>query len=79
MIKKSEGPVFVYSNFKELGGIKAFIKFIEYNGYKNYKVHGEGFQRYAVWSGSEKYVMKEEVKNVFNQLKLLHFLTYKKS
>jgi len=67
MIKKSEGPVFVYSNFKELGGIKAFIKFIEYNGYKNYKVHGEGFQRYAVWSGSEKYAIKEEIKTVFNQ------------
>jgi len=67
MIKKSEGPVFVYSNFKELGGIKAFIKLIEYNGYKNYKVHGEGFQRYAVWSGSEKYAIKEEIKTVFNQ------------
>ena len=36
-IKKSDGPIFVYSNFKEVGGLKSFIKFIEYHGYKNYK------------------------------------------
>jgi hypothetical protein len=30
-IKKADGPTFVYSNFKELGGIKSFIKFIEYH------------------------------------------------
>ena len=66
-IKKSDGPAFVYSNFKELGGIRAFIKFIEYNGYQNYKVHGEGEFRYAVWTGDEKYAMKEEIKTIFNQ------------
>ncbi len=66
-IKKSEGPVFVYSNFKDLGGLRSFIKFIEYHGYKNYKVYGEGPNRYAVWSGDEPHHMKEEIKQVFNQ------------
>ena len=66
-IKKSEGPVFVYSNFKDLGGLRSFIKFIEYHGYKNYKVHGEGINRYAVWSGDESHYMKEEIKQIFNK------------
>jgi len=66
-IKKSEGPVFVYSNFKEEGGLKSFITFIEYHGYQNYKVFGEGKKRYAVWSGDETHQMKEEIKHKFNQ------------
>lgn len=66
-IKKSEGPTFVYSNFKEYGGLRSFIKFIEYHGFKNYKTHGEGLNRYSVWSGDEPHRMKEEIKQVFNQ------------
>jgi superfamily II DNA or RNA helicase len=66
-IKKSEGPVFVYSNFKEVGGLKSFIKFIEYHGYLNYKTHGEGFKRYAMWSGDEQHHIKEEIKKIFNK------------
>jgi superfamily II DNA or RNA helicase len=66
-IKKSEGPTFVYSNFKDLGGLRSFIKFIEYHGYKNYKTHGEGPNRYSVWSGDEPHRMKEEIKQIFNQ------------
>ena len=66
-IKKSEGPVFVYSNFKEVGGIKSFVKFIEYHGYQNYKVFGEGSKTYAIWSGDETHHMKEEIKHMFNQ------------
>ena len=66
-IKKSTGPVFVYSNFKDLGGIKSLIRFIEYHGYKNYKVYGEGPLRYALWTGDEKHHMKEEIKLIFNR------------
>jgi len=66
-IKKSEGPIFVYSNFKEIGGIKSFAKFIEYHGYKNYKIFGEGEKRYSIWSGDESHTTKEEIKHVFNQ------------
>ena len=63
----SEGPVFIYSNFKELGGIRCFIKFIEYHGWKNYKDYGEGKKRFAVWSGDETHHLKDEIKHVFNQ------------
>jgi len=66
-IKKAEGPTFVYSNFKDIGGLKSFVKFIEYHGYKNYKTFGEGKKTYALWSGDESHKMKEEIKHVFNQ------------
>jgi len=66
-IKKSEGPIFVYSNFKDVGGLKSFIKFIEYHGYINYKTYGEGPKRYSVWSGDESHPVKEEIKHVFNK------------
>lgn len=66
-IKKSEGPVFVYSNFLNVGGLKSFIRFIEYHGYKNYKTFGEGIKTYAVWSGDEVQHLREEIKHTFNQ------------
>ena len=66
-INKSEGPVFVYSNFKELGGIRAFIKFLEYHGWKDYKMYGEGLKRFAVWTGDESNELKDEIKFIFNQ------------
>jgi superfamily II DNA or RNA helicase len=66
-IKKSEGPVFVYSNFLNIGGLKSFIRFIEYHGYKNYKTFGEGVKTYAVWSGDEPQHIREEIKHTFNQ------------
>lgn len=66
-INKAEGPVFVYSNFKELGGIKCFVKFLEHHGWKNYNMFGEGKKRFAIWSGDETNKVKEEVKYIFNQ------------
>jgi hypothetical protein len=66
-INNSEGPVFVYSNFKEVGGLKSFVKFLESHGYKNYKTFGQGEKRFALWSGDEKHIFKEEIKFVFNK------------
>ena len=66
-IGKSDGPVFVYSNFKELGGIKCFVKFLESHGWKNYKTNGEGNKRFAIWSGDESNKVKDEIKYIFNQ------------
>ena len=65
-IKQSEGPVFVYSNFKEYGGLRSFVKFIESHGFKNYKGYGEGKKRFAVWSGDEPHIVKEEIKYMYN-------------
>lgn len=66
-IKASRGPVFVYSNFKEYGGIKSFVKVLKANGFGNYLDKGEGRKRYAVWTGDVKYESREEIKAVFNQ------------
>lgn len=66
-LKKSEGPVFIYSNFKDIGGLKSFIKFIEYHGYLNYKTNGPTKKSFAIWSGSEPQHYKEEIKHIFNQ------------
>ena len=65
-ISKSTGPTFVYSNFKENGGIRSFIPYLEYNGYVNYRTHGAGIKRYAIWSGDEPQHIKEEIKHIFN-------------
>jgi superfamily II DNA or RNA helicase len=66
-IKLSTGPTFVYSNFKDYGGIKSFVKFIEAHGFKNYKTFGPGTKRFSIWSGDEPHHIKEEIKYVFNQ------------
>ena len=67
-IKRANGPVFVYSNFKEYGGIRSLAKVLDDNGYKNYVQHGEGRKRYAIWSGDEKGSVREEIRNVYNML-----------
>ena len=66
-INESDGPVFVYSNFKELGGLKCFIAFLEYHGWKNYLKYGEGIKRFSIWSGDESQKIKDEIKFIFNQ------------
>ena len=64
---QSSGPVFIYSNFKDYGGIKSLIAFLEYQGYKNYSTFGEGKKRFAVWSSDESSFLKDEIKYTFNQ------------
>ncbi len=66
-VNKSEGPTFVYSNFKDIGGIKCIVKYFEHNGYKNYRTHGPGKKRYAIWSGDESLKVKDEIKFIFNK------------
>lgn len=66
-INSSSGKVFVYSAFKEYGGIKSFVRVLEEFGYLDYTKHGEGKKRFAVWSGDEDIKLKEEIKSVFNQ------------
>ena len=68
-IRQIKGPSFVYSNFKEYGGLKPLIGALEMNGYKNVITHGPGKNRYAVWSGDEKAEQKEMIKDLFNRFK----------
>ena len=65
-IKSSSGPVFIYSNFRDFGGLNSLIVFLEYHGYKNYKINGEGNNRFAIWSGTEHNNTKEAIKATFN-------------
>lgn len=65
-IKRVQGTAFIYSNFKEFGGIYIFIRILEHYGYKNYQQHGAGRKRFAVFSGDEDIKYKDEIKAVFN-------------
>lgn len=65
-ILKTSGTIFIYSNFKEYGGLMSFIKILEYYGYSNFLTDGSGRYRYAVWSGDETLEQKEKLKDVFN-------------
>jgi len=65
-IRRCQGTVFVYSNFKEYGGIRVFVRMLEEYGYKNYQYHGSGRKRFATWTGDEDPMYKEEIKAVFN-------------
>ena len=66
-LKKSEGPVFIYSNFKEYGGLKSFIKVLKYHRFKDYETYGQGKNRFAIWNGDMSHEYKEEIKDIFNQ------------
>lgn len=66
-IKTCKGPCFVYSNFREYGGILPFIRVLENNGFKSFLTDGSGKNRFAIWSGEEDLNAKELTRNVFNQ------------
>lgn len=66
-IEKTRGKVFVYSNFKEYGGILSFVKCLEAYGYLNYSKHDVGKKRFAIFSGNENDRQKDEIKTVFNR------------
>ncbi len=66
-INRSPGPTFIYSGFKEYGGLKTVTKVLESQGYKDYRDYGEGRRRFGIFSGDEKGEVKEELKAVFNQ------------
>lgn len=71
-IKKCEGTVFVYSNFREYGGLESFIRVLENNGYKNYDDHDVGKNRFAIWSGKETLELKEHIREIFNKKENQH-------
>lgn len=69
--KSIRGPAIVYSNFREYGGIEAFIKVLEYNGYID-ALHPDAHKkkynkkRFGLWSGREEMIDKETSKNIYN-------------
>lgn len=67
-ILESDGPTFVYSTFLDVGGLRSFIYYLEYNGFKNFEKHGLGDKRFAVYSGNESLEKREKIKLYYNQI-----------
>lgn len=67
-ISKCHGKVFIYSGFREFGGLKSLCNVLDEFGYKNFYDFGSGKNRYAIWSGDEPLEDKERVKAVFNNI-----------
>jgi hypothetical protein len=71
-IRRAKGKIFLYSGFKGYAGLKTVVKVLEAFGYKNYRDHGAGKKRFAVWSGDESIKLKDEVRDVFNRSENLY-------
>lgn len=71
-IRRARGKIFVYSGFKEYAGLKTVVRILEAFGYKNYREHGPGKKRFAVWSGDESMKQKDEIREVFNRIDNLY-------
>jgi hypothetical protein len=66
-IKRAKGKIFIYSGFKEYAGLKMIVKVLEAFGYTDYREHGEGKRRFAVWSGDESAEIKDEIREIYNR------------
>lgn len=64
-INKSEGLVFVYSNFRVLEGVEIFSRILDVNGYAKYDTDKD-LPKYAIYSGSEKEDERHKILNIFN-------------
>lgn len=64
----SRGTVFIYSTFKEFGGIKSLVKVLEQNGYTDFSKDGPGNQRFAMWTGNETSAYKSNILSQFNDI-----------
>ena len=67
-ILKSSGPIFIYSNFKEYGGLLTLIKILEHYNFKDFSKYNIGKNRYAIWSGNETIDYKNKLRDVFNNI-----------
>lgn len=65
-IRKNE-KIFIYSGFKEYGGIGTLVKVLEENGYHNFADHSEGRNRFALWTGDENMEYKDTIRTVYNR------------
>lgn len=65
-INKTKGTVFVYSNFRKMGGLQSFARALRMNGYEDYASSGAGPNRFAIWSGKETTTYRDLVRAVFN-------------
>ncbi len=65
-IQRSNGLVFVYSNFRTLEGVEIFAKILDFNGFALYgSTTNNGIQKYAIYSGTEDEREKKEMLRIF--------------
>jgi hypothetical protein len=63
-IQKSNGLIFVYSNFRSLEGIELFSKVLDFNGFSKFGTNNDK-KKYAIYSGSEDEKEKKELLSIF--------------
>merc|ERR1711963_366736 len=63
-MKKSDGLILVYSNFRNMEGIGIFAKVLEFNGYSPYGSNSSK-PKYAIYSGAEDEEQRSESINIF--------------
>ena len=64
--------IFIYTSFKNYYGIDLLTKILDVFGYKNFKDHGAGPKRYAIFSGDESKIYKRSLLNTFNNINNLN-------
>lgn len=65
-IKINEGKSLIYTNFVNQFGINSLVKILEAYGYKNYSDYGQGSKSFAIFSGKENIIYRNEIKNIYN-------------
>uniref|UniRef100_A0A6C0CAE2 Helicase ATP-binding domain-containing protein n=1 Tax=viral metagenome TaxID=1070528 RepID=A0A6C0CAE2_9ZZZZ len=65
-IKNIKGTIFIYSNFRKIGGLQSLARALRMNGYSDYATEGAGLNRFAIWSGAQTVGYRDLVRAVFN-------------
>lgn len=67
-VNLSPGLVFIYSNFRTLEGVELFSKVLDFNGYAKFNPaikNSTSIPKYAIYSGMEDELEKNEVLRIF--------------
>lgn len=66
-VSKASGTIFIYSNFRKMGGLQSLARALRVNGFGDYATEGAGINRFAVWSGRETTAYRDLIRSVFNR------------
>ena len=71
-VQESTGPIFIYSQFLDTGGLKSLIEYFEFNGYQKYdnsnnNNNNNNNKKYAMWCSTESLEKREKIKIIYNK------------
>lgn len=66
LIKKSSGPVLVYSSFKEVYGINMLAETMKYYGFEEFKENTPNKPKFVLWTGDTQQSEKKIILKNFN-------------